>query len=258
MRTTLMVLVLAAICASCRVDIDIDVAMQDDGSGEVTVMVIADAEVVQKSPTLGTDLRFDDVRAAGWTVDGPAATPSGGIQVELRHPFTSPDQATQILAEISGPRGPLVGITLGRTIVKRTTTYTLNGSLRVADGLGSFSDAELTEAVGATPYATQVSGAGMEPSDAVGITFSAVLPGSINNTTAATTGDVLSWAVPLDGTSIDVATLSETTDTRNSWASPLARGARIGLIAWGAVAVCIIVYVMWSRRRQRIENQPWY
>jgi len=256
-RRTLLVLSVAIACASCRVDVAIDVTMDDDGSGTVTVTAIADADVVRQSTSLATDLRFDDIVAAGWIVDGPAPTQSGGIQVVFTHTFETPAEATALLADIDGDKGPLVGITLERTVVKKTTTFTLNGTLQVTGGLDAFSDEELLAAVGATPYATQIAGAGLQPADAIGITFTASLPGKIDNTTAAA-GEGLSWTVPLDGTAVDVATLSETKDTRNAWASPLARGARIGLIAWGAISLCVIVYVMLARRRQRIENQPWY
>ncbi len=256
-KRTLLVLALAAVCASCRVDVHIDVAMEHDGTGVVTVTASADADVVQQSPNLGTDLRFDDVKAAGWLVDGPAATDSGGIQVVLTHTFQTPAEATALLADVGGESGPLVGIVLDRAVVNRTTTFTLDGTLQVTGGLDAFSDADLLAAVGATPFATEIAGAGLQPADAIGITFTATMPGSIDNTTAAP-GQGLSWTVPLDGTAVEVATLSETKDTRNAWASPLARGAKIGLIAWGAISFCFIVYVMLARRRQRIENQPWY
>lgn len=254
---TLWVLILAALCASCRVDIQVDVVMNDDGSGVVTVTAIADADVIRQSPNLVTDLRFDDVKAAGWVVDGPAPTQSGGIQVVLTHTFQNPVDANGLLAQIGSVNGPFVNLTLDRTVVKKTTTFTLNGMLQMTGGLEAFSDADLTAAVGATPFATQIAGAGLQPADAIGITLSATLPGSINNTTSVT-AEGLSWQVPFDGTAVDVATLSETKDTRNSWASPVARGARIALIAWGAISLVFIIYVMWARRRQRIENQPWY
>lgn len=254
---TFLVLMLAVVCASCRVDVQVDVAMGDDGSGVVTITAIADADVVRQAPNLGADLRFDDVKAAGWVVDGPTPTQSGGLQVVLTHAFQTPADANALLAQIGGGAGPFVGLALDRTVVKKTTTYTLNGTLQMTGGLDAFSDPDLTATVGATPFASQIAGAGLQPADAIGITLSATLPGSIDNTTAEP-GKGLSWQVPFDGTAVDVATLSETKDTRNAWASPLARGARIGLIAWGAISFCFIVYVMWARRRQRIENQPWY
>lgn len=253
----LLVVALTGLLASCRIDVSVDVTMRDDGSGTVSVLAVADADVVAQAPSITTDLRFDDVRAAGWVVEGPSPTASGGLQVLLTHTFQTADEATALIAQVGGADGPFSGITLGRSAVKKTTTYTLNGQLVVPNGLDAFSDADLTAAVGATPYAAQLAGAGLQPADAVGITFSATLPGTIDNTTSTAT-EGLRWTVPLDGTSVDVATLSEKKDTRNAWASPLARGARIALFVWLGIAFCFIVYVMLARRRQRIENQPWY
>lgn len=261
MKRGLLLVLLAVLCASCRVDIGVDVTMNDDGSGIITITGVADADVVRLSPNIGTDLRFDDVIEAGWLVNGPAPTENGGIQVILTHTFQNPAEATQLLASIGGDDGPFVGITLDRRVVAKTTTFTLNGTLQLTGGLEAFSDTDLTDAVGATPFATQIAGSGLQPSDAVGISFSTTLPGTINNTTGTVTAGgngALTWQVPFDETAVDVATLSELVDTRNSWASPVSRAARIGLIAWGAISFCIIAYVMFARRRRRIANQPWY
>ena len=258
LKRILLVVALGSVLAACRVDVAVDVVMNDDGSGSVTVTAVADAEVVQRSPNLATDLRFADLQAAGWVVDGPTQTPAGGIQVVLTHTYQSPDEATALIAQLGGGSGPFTGITFGREVDDSTTTYTLNGQLLVTGGLEAFSDPALTAAVGATPYATEIAGAGLAPADAIGITFSASLPGDVDNTTAAEGSDGLRWTVPFEGPAVDVSTLTESKDSRNSWASPLATGAKIALFVWIAVAICFIVYVMLMRRRQRIENQPWY
>ena len=70
LKRILLVVALGSVLAACRVDVAVDVAMDDDGSGIVTVTATADAEVVQRSPSLATDLRFADIQAAGWLVDG--------------------------------------------------------------------------------------------------------------------------------------------------------------------------------------------
>ena len=258
LKRILLVVALGSVLAACRVDVTVDVAMEAAGSGIVTVTATADAEVVQRSPNLATDLRFDDLQAAGWVVTGPVATPAGGIEIVIAHSFENPTEANALIAQIGGPNGPFSAITFARKVVDKTTTYTLNGQLLVTGGLEAFSDAALTAAVGATPYATEIAGAGLTPADAVGITFSATLPGTLDNTTAPAGGDGLTWTVPIDGPAVDVSTLAESTDTRNSWASPVATGAKIALGVWIVVAICFIIYVMLMRRRQRIENQPWY
>ena len=183
-RRTVYLLALAVICSACRVDVSVDVAMNNDGSGTITVMAVADADIVARAPSLATDLRLEDVRAAGWTVAGPEPTPEGGLQVVLTRAFLTPAQANAMLAGLNGPSGPLVGLTLGRSRGNEATTYTLNGSLQVVGGLDAFSDPDLLAAVGATPYATEIAAAGLQPADVVGVTFTATVPGSITATTA--------------------------------------------------------------------------
>jgi hypothetical protein len=248
-RRILALCVLALVCAACKVDVAVDVAMRTDGSGTITVTAVADQDIVTQAPTLATDLRLDDVRAAGWTVDGPAATADGGLQVVMTQTFTTPQEANAILAGLNGPSGPLVGITLARSRGDERTTFTLNGSLRVTGGLDAFTDADLLAAVGATPYSAQITAAGLQPTDAVGITFTARLPGTVKTSTATDLSD-LSWIVPLDGTATDVASLAEKKDSKNVWASPVSQGALIALIAWCAFSVCFIIYVIIVRRRR--------
>jgi hypothetical protein len=96
--------------------------------GTITITVVADKAVVDKAPGLVGDLRLDDVRAAGWAVEGPTATPDGGLQVVLSQPFSTPAQANAILANVNSPAGPLVGITFGRVRGDDATTFTINGT----------------------------------------------------------------------------------------------------------------------------------
>jgi hypothetical protein len=253
-RTIAAVFALAVLCAACNVDMSIDVLMREDGSGTITVTATADADIVTQAPNLINDLRFDDVKAAGWTVEGPAATPAGGLQVVLHHDFATPTEATAILAGLNGPSGPLNAVALSRTRHSGTTTYSLTGSLAIAGTLDAFSDADLFTAVGATPYAEQVAAAGIQPGQAVTIHFQAKLPGTVKSSTAtagsASSPTGLSWAVPIDGTAVDIATVSTHKDSKNIWASPLARGAMIAMFVWIVIALGFITYVVMARRRR--------
>ncbi|MCU1388499.1 MAG: hypothetical protein JWL72_1837 [Ilumatobacteraceae bacterium] len=253
-RTIFGVLALAMLCAACNVDMSVDVLMREDGSGTVTVTATADADIVKQAPALMTDLRFDDVRASGWTVQGPVATPTGGLQVVLMHTFATPAEANAILAGLNGANGPFNAVTLGRTKSHGTTTYSLSGSLQVAGGLDAFSDTDLFNAIGATPFAAQLTAAGLQPGQAVTLHFQAKLPGTVKTSTAtagsASSPTGLSWAIPIDGTAVDVATVATHKDSKNVWAGPLAKGAKIALFAWIVLSVGFILYVITARRRR--------
>src|SRR5690349_9765494 len=108
MRRRLLLLVVAVlVLAGCRLDVAVDVAMQPDGSGTVTVTATADRELVAAAPSALGDLRLDDVRAAGWTVDPPSSGTDGSVHLTLTKPFRTPAEATAVLAGLNGPDGPL-------------------------------------------------------------------------------------------------------------------------------------------------------
>lgn len=245
----LAVVLLGVLCTACRVDVNVDVAMKADGSGVVTLTAVADADIVKQAPGLGTDLRFDDLEAAGWVIAGPAPTPTGGMQVTLSHPFQTPAQGTALLADLNGPGGPLTGLTLARVRNSNSTTYSFNGTLQVTGGLDAFTDPDLLAAVGATPYTSQLAAANVQPSAAIGITVRATLPGRVQSNSAGS-GAGLAWTVPFDGSAVTVAAATQQNDHRNVWARPVAKGALIALIAWAVIAVCFIGYVLLARRRR--------
>ncbi|HRE02474.1 MAG TPA: hypothetical protein PLV68_14310 [Ilumatobacteraceae bacterium] len=246
---------LAVMATACRVDVSVDVAMEEDGSGIITVAAMADAELVSRAPSIATDLRFDDMQAAGWTVEGPIPTQADGIQVRLTHEFSTPAQANALLAQISGTDGPFADLIVSRRVVERTTTYSITGHLGPVVGLEAFSDADLTAALGAVPYADQLASSKVEPGEVIGIIVTASLPGKIDDTTTASE---LRWAVPFDGSTVQVATTSKVVEPENTWIRPLASGLKIALFAWIMLSLVGFAYVFLLRRNQRIENQPWY
>jgi hypothetical protein len=248
-RRLVAVIFLVALCAGCHVDVGVDVAMTKDGSGTITVTVTADKDVVAKAPGLAADLRLTDVAAAGWSIDGPAPTPDGGLQVVLHQSFDTPAQANAILSGLNGPSGPLMGLTLARARTDDATSFSVNGTLQVTGGLDAFSDADLLAIVGASPYANQLAAASVAPTDAVSMSFSAGLPGDVKSTTAPD-GKRLSWVVPMDGSATDVATATELKDPKNIWAAPLSKAALIALVVWIVISIGFITYVVIARRRR--------
>ena len=94
--------------AACRLDATVELTIGADGTGELAVTAVADADVVAQAPGLAESLQFADAVAAGWVVEGPTATEDGGLTVTLRHPVTSAEEATNLLASL-GP--PFTGMT---------------------------------------------------------------------------------------------------------------------------------------------------
>lgn len=252
-RRVLFVLLAALALAACKVDTRVDVAVQPDGTGTITLTAVADAELVQKTPGLAEDLRFDDVTAAGWTVDGPTPTADGGLKVTIAHPFATVEEATALLQSLNGPDGPLHGVVIGRTVTADDITTTLSGTLSVSNGLDAFADPDVLAAIGGSPYAADLAASNLRPADVVTFTFAADLPGTITSSTvpgttpAGQTGSV--WSVPLDGTTADIATTSVLSQGSGGgiWGI-VAKVALYALIAWVVLAVAFIAFVAQARR----------
>lgn len=281
----LLLAIVSLTLASCRVDVAVELDVAQNGSGTLTVRALADPDVVGAAPGLAEDIRVDDLRAAGWAVDGPLLQPDGSLLLTLTRAFSTPEQATALLSSVNGPDGPLRTIALGRTATDTEITYTLTGALGTDGGVLAFTDPDLLAALGVSPYADEIAAAGIDPSEAVGITFTAALPGDVRSTTGGrstaallgpsptsapdgtttdgattdstefggdTTGfrEVLTWVVPVDGSRLDVATVSEESLRRGALWSTLAGLALVALVVWTVGSVVLIGWVVHARRRR--------
>ncbi len=254
MRRALIVIAVMLL-AACRVDTRLDISMGPDGTGLITVTAIADADVVSRAPGLAQDLRFDDAQSAGWTVTDPAGTADGGLQVQLTHTFANPEEATALLQSINGSGGPLHGVALARAVEEGGTTVSLVGSLRI-DGLAAFADPDVLAAIGATPYAEQVAASSASPTDAVGVSVRATLPGKITSATGTVSDGSVSWIVPLDGSQLDIATTSvDDHGTARIWGIA-AKVALIALVGWCVVAAAFIAWVIRQRTHRAHQRGP--
>lgn len=245
-------LLLACCCAlllgACRLDVTAELVIGEDGTGELVVTAVADADVVDQAPGLERDLRFDDAIAAGWTVDGPEATDDGGLRLTLGHPVASAADATNLLASLGPPIGD---VTLTRATAEETTTNELRGQLRLTGGFDAFADAELLAAVGGSPFADRLTASSASPGTSMSVTFRADLPGEVVSTTGESRDGALAWEAPLDGASTDVATRSvQEPSAAPWWARPLATVALVLFVAWAVAAAGFIAYVVAVRRHK--------
>ncbi len=259
-RRVLAVLACALVLASCRVDVSVDMQVEPDGTGTITFVATADAELVTAVPTLADDLALDDVIAAGWTVEGPTPTADGGLTITLRHNFFSDAEASNLLNSLGPPFAEMAYV---RNTTGDDTTNRLSGLLGLSDGFASFADDDLVAAVGSLPFAEQLERSGATPADSLGATIRVSLPGEIEPT--ATNGTRLEdgryeWVVPMDGTILDWRALSvQSPGDDRWWARPLSVVALVLLVAWIVFMVVFIAYVAlarWRRARRRPPPRP--
>lgn len=244
--------VLTAVLAlsSCRVDQSVSLSVKPNGTGTVTVVVTADKDILAKAPSLAQDIRTDDLKKAGWDVDGPTKTKSGGLTITLTYDFETPTEATAILKQVSEERGPLHDVVLTRSGKDTNSTWTLAGRLEVTGGLNSFIDDAGLELLDVSPYAAEVTESGLDLGDAVGIEFTASLPGDVDATTGIVKDNAITWKIPMDGSKVDIAT----TTTHVAVGTSIARVGRtliLALLALWITATFILLMLVANARNRR-------
>lgn len=238
----------AMILCSCQVNAVVTLDVAQNGSGSVTLNLIADSEVVAAVPNLADDLRFDDMTAAGWDVSRPNKTADGGLQVSLNHTFDNSEQAGTLLNQLSGEFGPFKQMSLSRTGKDTDSTFTLDGILQVDGGLNAFADAKLLKTIGGAPFEENLQQAELDLGKAMTIDFVATLPGVIERTSGIDTANTVTWRVPLDGSGQSVLTTSRNTAVRATVARLVAGLFKFLLFAWLALMAIVVVRVFYRRR----------
>ncbi len=148
LRSLSAVALVALVLAACSVDATVNVRVEEDGSGEVSVQVVLDADAVKAVEITGGELaqkiRLDDLAGAGWTVGQWARGNRGGASITVSKPFSRPAEVRSIVREISGPRGPLRRFSASRQADRFSTQFRVSGlvDLRSIDP-GVTDDAEL-------------------------------------------------------------------------------------------------------------------
>lgn len=120
-------LALVVLLAACKADVNVDIALRDDGSGTVRVRVALDAEAVNKLTPfapLERAVPLDDLRQAGWHVSAWAKNTGGGAALTLSHDFAGQAELERLLSDLAPPG------TFARTHVERR-----RGLLRSRDEL---------------------------------------------------------------------------------------------------------------------------
>ena len=110
----------------------------------------------------------------------------------------------------------------------------------------AFADPDLLKAVGATPYADDIQSAGVKPSEAVTVAFTAELPGAKK----------ASFSVPLDGTSADLTTTGRLVAGGASNWGVASTVLLVALVAWCLAAAGFVAWVAQQRRLRRNRPQP--
>ena len=239
-------LALAVVVASgCEMHVDVGIDVERDGSGEVAVAVTMDEEAANRLPDLAAQLRLDDLRVAGWEVEGPTSAPGGSTVIAATKAFATPEEATQVLGDVSGATGPFQALEVARRSSFLTTDYTFTGEVDLRAGVEGFVDDELRRSLEGSDLSLaradmeELTGAPLE--ETFGFEVRATLPGSLTvEGEGVEDGDTAVWR-PLVGERLTLAATSEAFHRqRLAWLS-----------ASGAALLAMIVVLVRGRRRRR-------
>jgi hypothetical protein len=238
-RVVVLFVLLTVVLTACKVDTRVNVRVDGDGSGDVRVRVIVDAEAVRAAEvggaTLESRVRLDDLPAAGWQVVPWHRRPDGSAVLELRHPFDSPKQLHTVMTQLNGARGPLRQVRLSKTTDPVRTTFQFRALADLAGvDAGVITDPQLA----ANLSAQRVDVAGLDAAltgkvrDALSMRVAVALPAAASK----------SWVLPPHSKQ-----MLETSSTRFD----PGRAVWLGLGILLAVATLALVFVGEYRARKR-------
>lgn len=153
-RAPVLVVVLVGVLAltGCQMTIAVDVTVNPDLTGRVTVGVGLDDDALARAGDLDQQLRVDDVRAAGWEVGGARLEDDGLTWVRATKTFADPGQFSLIMEELTGPDGAFRDWNLAKSSSVTGTEWTVDGIVDLTEGPETFSDPQLAASLGGDPF----------------------------------------------------------------------------------------------------------
>ena len=243
-----MLLVLFAVTAAlvlgaCKVDAQVAVRVEPDGSGVVVVTVRLDEEATRRLGDPTTALRIDDLTAAGWKVDAPDPV-DGGVVLRARRPFASPADLPAVLDEVGGADGVFrdVGLTVDDGFA--STGYDFAAQVELTGSPEQFGDDALTAVLDGLPLARTPEELALEgAADPEAITLEVVvdLPGGDPETNGDVRKGVATWSFPVSGGEATSAPLSSSATTTSTSTRLLVLVGAATLLAAVAFAVVGLV-----------------
>jgi hypothetical protein len=195
--------------SACKLELDVNVDVARDGSGFIEVVVGLDPDALGK---IGGDLAavmdVRDLQDAGWVIDGPTEESDGFTRVRVRHPFGSPGEAAEVMAQIAGADGPFQDFRVTRHESFAETTWRLTGKVDFGRGLQGLGDEGRAPQLDGEPLGQSVEEIEAQLGDSLSrliqIRVNARLPGEVtsNAITKADNGAV--WQVGFGEGTVDL------------------------------------------------------
>jgi len=250
-RRSLLLVVLgllaASLLAACRVDGEVAVRVEPDGSGAVVVTVRLDEEAARRLGDPATALRTDDLVAAGWTVEDSAAV-DGGLVLRGRRTFASPEDLPGVLDEVGGVDGVFRDVRLEITDGFASTRYGFSAEVELTGSPEQFGDEALTATLGGLPLALspeELAFSGAADPEAMTLEIAVELPGGEPETNGEVRDGAAVWSFPLTGGEATSASLRSSSTVSSGAPRLLVAGSAAALLVAAVLGVVGLV-----RRRQ--------
>ncbi len=232
----LLVALVASTATACPVSVTTGIDVARDGSGRVTAGVGLDADALREVGDPATAFRVDDLRGAGWQVEGPRKEDDGLTWVRASKRFADPREAERVMAQLSGPAGPFRDFRLTRSGSLLRTRTAFTGTVDLTAGLAALTDPDFVDRLGGDPALDSLAGA-------VRVEVSAGLPGTIRSNAPTMSGGRAVWTPEMGSQLL----LQAEGDLR-----------RLGPIVYGAMAVLVAVAALalvGRRRRHALRSR---
>ncbi|GJM38091.1 MAG: hypothetical protein DHS20C19_14580 [Acidimicrobiales bacterium] len=210
---------LILLASACRVDTTIDIHVEPDGSGTVTVTVVADPAAVAALADDPAELVFDDLTDAGWTIEGPTVDGSGAMDFSATKRFENAEDLQGVLSEfIREDRDDItfVDIVLEKThafdrigLAPAKTHYEVTGTLDPNPSPDAFVDSFLPDDLDLSNRGAELA---EERGDDSTISVRVRLPGTESTETGEEDGEAVVWQATFGADELVVIDASSTVE----------------------------------------------
>jgi hypothetical protein len=244
-RALLGALLLVLVASGCRLELDVNVTVEEDGSGTVEVVTAVDPDGIER---IGGDLaavvELDDLRAAGWSVDGPAEDPDGFTRLRAARRFGNPEEAAAIFDEIAGDEGPFQDFAVRRDTSFASTEWGFTGRVDFTGGIEALGDERLAAELDGEPLGVSAEEIEEQLGDSldrmIQVRVGVRLPGDVTSNATTKAGNGAVWQVGFGEGTVDM----EAAGRERRWATLAASGAAVLL----GVALVVVLLVRLAGR----------
>jgi hypothetical protein len=231
-----LVLLCLALLGGCRLQVDVNVQVAEDGGGSVEVVVAVDRDGIERiGGDLAAVLATDELAEAGWRIDGPHDEPDGFTRVRFRKAFDDPAEAGAVFDEIEGEDGPFQDFAVSHGSSFASREWGFSGTVDFGGDLSGLAGTELDgEEIGDTVEEVEAQ-LGEALSRIIQVRVGVRLPGEVTSNASTKAENGALWQVGFGDGTVEMEATGEEARTWRLVVGGLAVGAAVLLLVYGLV-----------------------